>query len=58
MADKASPKKPCAAKYCHCLHGQAQIPTTGELSRERAYQTRVDGVMQLRTDYCAAVEIA
>jgi len=46
MADNASPKKPRAAKYCHCLH---QLPTAGELSWERAYQTRVGGVMQLRT---------
>ena len=36
----------------------AQLPTAGELSRERAYQTHACGVMQLRTGYSAPVEIA
>ena len=58
MADNASPKKPRAAKYCHCLHGHGATPTAGELSQKRAYQTRAGGVMQHRTGYSAAVEIA
>src|SRR6516225_206006 len=29
MADNASPKKPRAAKYCHCLHGHGATPYRG-----------------------------
>ena len=53
MRRPRNPVPPNTVTVCTVM---AQLPTAGELSRERAYQTRACGVMQLRTGYSAAVE--
>ena len=55
MRRPRNPVPPNTVTVCTVM---AQLPTAGELSRERAYQMRACGVMQLRTGYSAAVEIA
>ena len=52
---ETNPVPPNTVTVCTVM---AQLPTAGELSRERAYQTCPGGVIQLRTGYSAAVEIA